>query len=93
MRSDERPPAEAPPARSRPPPRAARLGWLRSQGLGLVCGFATVALLAIGSVVLTATRDGASAAIQMDELRGFFDPPHAAHPGSTCCSRSRRSTR
>jgi hypothetical protein len=56
-----------------------RLAWLRSQGLGLACGLATVALLAIGSVVLAATRDGASAAIGMDDLRGFFDPPRLAH--------------
>jgi hypothetical protein len=57
----------------------ARWEWLRSQGLGLVCGLATVALLAVGSVVLTATRDGASAGIHMDDLRGFFDPPRAVH--------------
>ncbi len=63
----------------RRPPRRGRLGWLRSQGLGLICGFATVALLAVGSVVLTATRDGASAGIQMDDLRGFFAPPRAVH--------------
>jgi len=56
-----------------------RLGWLRSQGLGLACGLATVALLAIGSFVLAATRDGASAGIGMDDLRGFFDPPRVAH--------------
>ena len=53
--------------------------WLRSQGLGLCCGFATVVLLAVGSVVIAATRDGASAAIHMDDLRGFFAPPRAAH--------------
>jgi hypothetical protein len=52
---------------------------LRSQGLGLACGFATVALLAIGSVVLAATRDGASAGVHMDDLRAFFSPPRAAH--------------
>ncbi len=56
-----------------------RLEWLRSQGLGLACGLATVALLAIGSFVLAATRDGASAGIGMDDLRGFFDPPRLAH--------------
>jgi len=54
-------------------------GWLRSQGLGVACGLATVALLAVGSVVLTATRDGASAGIHMDDLRGFFAPPRLAH--------------
>jgi hypothetical protein len=56
-----------------------RLAWLRSQGLGLACGFATVALLAVGSFVLAATRDGASAGIGMDDLRGFFAPPRLAH--------------
>ena len=58
---------------------AGRLAWLRSQGLGLACGLSTVALLAIGSVVITATRDGASAGIGMDDLRGFLDPPRLAH--------------
>lgn len=63
-----------------PAPRAgAPLAWLRSQGLGLVCGFATVVLLAIGSVVVAATRDGASAGVGLDDLRGFFSPPRAAH--------------
>jgi hypothetical protein len=56
-----------------------RLAWLRSQGLGLACGFATVLLLAAGSVVLAATREGASAGIAMDDLRGFFAPPRLAH--------------
>ncbi len=56
-----------------------RLAWLRSQGLGVACGLATVALLAVGSFVLAATRDGASAGIGMDDLRGFFDPPRLAH--------------
>ncbi len=61
------------------PARPDRLAWLRSQGLGLVCGFATVVLLAVGSFVLAATRDGASAGIGMDDLRGFFAPPRLAH--------------
>ncbi|HET8540061.1 MAG TPA: hypothetical protein VFL83_09345, partial [Anaeromyxobacter sp.] len=56
-----------------------RLSWLQSQGLGLACGLSTVALLAIGSFVLAATRDGASAGIAMDDLRGFFDPPRLEH--------------
>jgi hypothetical protein len=68
-----------PPTRSALAPRPRRLAWLRSQGLGLVCGFATVALLAVGSVVLTATRDGASAAVHLDDLRGFFAPPRLEH--------------
>ena len=58
---------------------ARRLTWLRSQGLGLVCGFATVLLLAVGSVVLTATREGASASVGLDDLRGFFAPPRVEH--------------
>lgn len=58
---------------------AERLAWLRSQGLGLVCAGATVVLLAVGSFVLAATRDGASAGIQMDDLKGFFAPPRAVH--------------
>jgi hypothetical protein len=59
--------------------RGDRLAWLRSQGLGLACGLATVGLLAIGSFVLAATREGASAGIGMDDLRGFFEPPRLAH--------------
>jgi hypothetical protein len=58
---------------------ADRFAWLRSQGLGLACGGAVVVLLAVGSVVLTATRDGASAAVGMDDLRGFFAPPSWVH--------------
>ncbi|MBI5070334.1 MAG: hypothetical protein HZB56_19020 [Deltaproteobacteria bacterium] len=63
-------------------PSPERRDWgalLRSQGLGLVCGFATVLLLAVGSFVLAATRDGASRAIGMDDLRGFFAPPSWTH--------------
>jgi hypothetical protein len=56
-----------------------RLDWLRSQGLGLLCGFGTVLLLAVGSVVLAATRDGASASVGFDDLRGFFAPPSWVH--------------
>jgi hypothetical protein len=62
-----------------PSDRVDRLRWLRSQGLGLVCGFGTVALLAVGSVVMAATREGASAGIQLDDLTGFFAPPRSAH--------------
>lgn len=62
-------PAQAPP----------RGGWLRSQGLGLVCGFGTVLLLAVGSVFLAATRDGASAGVGLDDLRAFFVRPSWAH--------------
>jgi hypothetical protein len=72
-------PGQPPPTRLALERRPPRLAWLRSQGLGLLCGFATVALLAVGSVILTATRDGASAGIQLDDLRGFFAPPRLAH--------------
>lgn len=56
-----------------------RWAWLRSQGLGVICGLSTTLLLAVGSFVLAATRDGASAGIGMDDLRGFFTPPALAH--------------
>lgn len=56
-----------------------RWDWLSSQGLGVLCGQATVLLLAIGSVVLANTRDGASAVIGMDDIRGFFAPPSIVH--------------
>lgn len=68
-----------PPTRAALEPRPRRLAWLRSQGLGLLCGVATVVLLAVGSVVLTATREGASAGVHMDDLRGFFAPPRVEH--------------
>src|SRR5690242_5991067 len=52
---------------------------LRSQGLGIACGLATVALLVVGSFVLDRTRDGASAGIAMDDLRPFLERPSIAH--------------
>lgn len=52
---------------------------LRSQGLGVACGIATVLLLAVGSFVIPATRDGASAGLMMDELRPFVDRPSVWH--------------
>jgi hypothetical protein len=58
---------------------ASPTAWLSSQGLGVICGQATVLLLAIGSVVLATTREGASAAIVMDDIRGFFDAPSVVH--------------
>lgn len=73
------PRAERAPGVAEPTERRGRLAWLRSQGLGLCCGFATVLLLAIGSFVLAATRDGASAHVAMDDLRGFFAPPSWVH--------------
>jgi hypothetical protein len=71
-----RPPEGPPPP---PPASPGRWAWLRSQGLGLCCGFGTVVLLAVGSVVLAATRDGASAGIGLDDLTGFFERPSWAH--------------
>jgi hypothetical protein len=56
-----------------------RWEWLFSQGLGVLCGQATVLLLAVGSIVFTATRDGASAMIAMDDIRGFFTPYSPVH--------------
>ncbi len=53
--------------------------WLRSQGLGVACGLGTVALLAIGSFVLAATSQGASAGIAMDDARAFFERPSPVH--------------
>jgi hypothetical protein len=53
--------------------------WLTSQQLGILCGLSTVALLAIGSIVLTVTRDGASAAVAMDDVRVFFAQPSPVH--------------
>jgi hypothetical protein len=55
------------------------LAWLRSQGLGVACGLSTVVLLAAGSFVLAATREGASARVAMDDVRAFFDPPSWVH--------------
>jgi len=58
---------------------ASSTAWLSSQGLGVICGQATVLLLAIGSVVLASTRDGASASVAMDDMRAFFEPPSVVH--------------
>jgi hypothetical protein len=52
---------------------------LRSQGLGVFCGLATVVLLGVGSFVLVATEGGASAGVHMDDLRAFFTRPALAH--------------
>lgn len=65
---------------ARPPaPPPDRWAWLRSQGLGLLCGFGTVVLLAVGSLVMVATRDGASRGIGLDDLTAFFARPSPAH--------------
>jgi hypothetical protein len=58
---------------------ASSTAWLFSQGLGVICGQATVLLLAIGSIVLSVTRDGASASIAMDDMLAFFRPVSAVH--------------
>ena len=60
-------------------PARAPFAWLRSQGLGVICGLATVVLLAIGSFVVSFTRDGASADVRMDDLRAFFAEPSPLH--------------
>jgi hypothetical protein len=60
-------------------PRGFLLEWLSSQGLGVLCGQATVLLLALGSILLAATRDGASAGIGMDDFRGFLVEPSLVH--------------
>jgi hypothetical protein len=67
--------------RSDPATRVARgrWTWLRSQGLGVCCGLSTAWLLAVGSVVLAATRDTVSASLQMDDVRFFFTDPSPAH--------------
>lgn len=56
-----------------------RVHWLRSQGLGFLCGQLTVGLLAAGSVVLVATREGASAGVHLDDLTAFFEAPSWVH--------------
>ena len=55
------------------------LPFLRSPELGLLCGGATVLLLAIGSFAIAWTRDGASAALHADELMPFFTEPSFWH--------------
>jgi hypothetical protein len=52
---------------------------LRSQGLGVFCGLATVLLLAVGSFVIAATRGGPSAGLRLDEILPFFEPPSIVH--------------
>jgi len=56
-----------------------RWTWLRSQGLGVCCGLTTTLLLAVGSVVITATRDSVSAGLRLDDVSVFFDRPSLAH--------------
>ncbi len=56
-----------------------RWAWLRSQGLGVLCGQLTVALLGVGSVVIPATRDGASAEVHFDDVTAFFSRPSWVH--------------
>jgi hypothetical protein len=55
------------------------LAFLRSQELGLLCGLAVVVLLAVGSFVVAATCDGASAGLRTDELLPFFQHPSPWH--------------
>lgn len=55
------------------------LAWLRSQGCNVALGLVIVALLAVGSFVMAATRTGASAGIEMDAMGPFFRRPALAH--------------
>jgi hypothetical protein len=71
--------APAAPPIAEVPGTPGRFAWLRAQGLGVICGFATVVLLAVGSVVIPLTRDGASADLAFDEIRPFFTAPSVAH--------------
>lgn len=52
-----------------------RWAWLRSQGLGLVCGLCTAALLGVGSFVLSFGDDGGGPFVRMDDVRVFFERP------------------
>ncbi len=56
-----------------------RFGWLWSQGLGVLCGQLTVLLLAVGSVVLVVSADGASRGVRMDDVRAFLFAPSWVH--------------
>lgn len=62
-----------------PSARAPRLAWLRSQGLGVLCGQLTVLLLGAGSVVIVSTRDGASEHVRFDDINAFFQPVRWEH--------------
>jgi hypothetical protein len=60
--------------------RLARLAeLLRSQGLGVLVGQAVVLLLAVGSLVISATRGGASKDVALDDLAVFFRVPSWTH--------------
>lgn len=61
------------------PSDGSRLAWLRSQALGVVLGQAAALLLAVGSVVLVQTREGASRGVHGDDLHAFFDPVSPWH--------------
>jgi hypothetical protein len=77
--------AAAPPPSAKQEDRPAaggRTSWwdrLASQGLGLLLGQASAVLLGLGTVVIAATRDDASAGVQADELDGFLSPPQWTH--------------
>jgi hypothetical protein len=64
---------------SEAPATPSRFAWLRSQGLGIACGLSTVFLFTVGSFVMAATSDEASAGIGMDDVRTFFERPSIAH--------------
>ncbi len=77
MPSDPLPPAAPPPGRGTA--GGAAPGWLRSQGLGLACAWATVLLLGVGSFVLAAAGPGPDPPPVLDDIRPFLRRARAAH--------------
>ncbi len=55
-------------------PPTSRWSWLSSQGLGVLCGQATVLLLAVDSIVLAATRDGISVSCERCVTKASVSP-------------------
>lgn len=72
-------PSDVAAALARPGTLSRVMALLRSQGLGVALGQLTVLLLAVGSIVLVATGEGASQNVGMDDLRAFFVEPSWAH--------------
>ncbi len=52
---------------------------VRSQGFGIACGLLTTLLLAVGTLVMAFTADGASSGVAMDDLTAFFLPVSGWH--------------
>jgi hypothetical protein len=55
------------------------LAIIKSQGFGIACGLLTTLLLAVGSFVIAATGEGASAGVSMDDATIFFSKPSLWH--------------